>query len=146
MSWNNAAETIKHEKFKKANEKKYRAAGMTESQIQAMHAYDDKVFGKVRYYNECCTEVSMYCDGDDGEELIADLRSITYHDTVMEDPFEFGFADSRLNKIWQNLTDENDRIIFTMLSKGRSQEEIGVAVGLSQKGVSKRICRMKKFF
>ena len=64
----------------------------------------------------------------------------------MEDPFEYGFADERLNKIWQNLTDENDRIIFMMLSKGRSQEEIGAAVGMSQKGVSKRIARMKKNF
>jgi len=146
MSWNNAAETIKYEKLKKANEKKYRSAGMTESQIEAMHAYDDKVFGKVRYYNECCTEVSMYCDGDEGEELIADLRSIAYHDTVMEDPFEYGFTDTRLNKIWQNITDETDRKIFVMLSRGCSQEEIGVAVGMSQKGISKRISRMKKFF
>jgi len=146
MSWNNAAETIKHEKFIKANEKKYRAAGMNESQIEAMHAYDNKVFGKVRYYNECCTEVSMYCDGDDGEEIIADLREMAYHDNVMEDPFEFGFADSRLNKIWQNLSDEIDKIIFVMLSKGCTQNEIGVAVGMSQYGISKRIARMKKFF
>ena len=144
MSWNNAAETIKHEKFIKANEKKYRAAGMNESQIEAMRAYENKLFGKVRYNNECGTEVSMYCD--DGEEIIADLREMAYHDNVMEDPFEFGFADSRLNKIWQNLSDEIDKIIFVMLSKGCTQNEIGVAVGMSQYGISKRIARMKKFF
>lgn len=86
----------------------------------------------------------MYCD--DGEEIIADLREMAYHDNVMEDPFEFGFADSRLNKIWQNLSDEIDKIIFVMLSKGCTQNEIGVAVGMSQKGVSKRIARLKKFF
>jgi hypothetical protein len=144
MSWNNAAETIKHKNCIKATEKKYRAAGMNESQIEAMRAYENKLFGKVRYNNECGTEVSMYCD--DGEEIIADLREMAYHDNVMEDPFEFGFADSRLNKIWQNLSDEIDKIIFVMLSKGCTQNEIGVAVGMSQKGVSKRIARLKKIF
>lgn len=146
MSWNNGVETINHKKFKKANEKKYRAAGMNESQIEAMHAYDDKVFGKARYNNEFGTEVSMYCDGVEGEELISDLRKMPYHDNVMTDPFEYGFADPRLNKIWQNLSDKIDRKIFIMLSKGCSQYEIAVDVGMSQYGVSKRIARMKKIF
>jgi len=146
MSWNNAIERIKHERFKKENEKKYRSAGMSEEQIKAMHEYDDKVFGTVRYYNEWCTEVSMHCDGEEGEVLISELRQISYQDRVMSDPFEYGFNDPRLNKIWENLSDEIDRKIILLLSEGCSQDKIAFAVGMSQKGVSKRINRMRKIF
>ena len=58
---------------------------------------------------------------------------------------EYGFDDSRLEKIWTSLTDPRDKIIFKALSMGYTQKEIEQEYGIPQSTVCYRKNILRNF-
>lgn len=143
MSWNNAYETKKFNKEQAELEAYYRVSGMTEAQIRAIQAYDKREFLDKRSKLRNGEEVSMYDYDANGNEILV-VPEDAVVDEVLTDPFVYGFEDDRLNRIWSSLTDEIDRTIFVLLSEGMSQEEIGEQINMSQRGVGKRIKKLRE--
>jgi len=142
MSWNNAVETIKFKKEQTYLENFYKANGMSDMQISAIQAYDKREFLNRRSRCRKSEEIPMYEVDENGNEYSI-VSEISCVDDVMTDPFIYGFEDERLNRIWHELDNEVDRIIFHLLSKGARQPQISSVLHISQQSISKRIAKFR---
>lgn len=152
MSWNNGYERKKFmEKMKKQAEE-YRAAGMTEEQIQAMYEFDLAQFNCDRKYYRYTQEyeASSFEEGvDDSDNALlnrnADAFSVSYEERFFadSDPFEIGFEDERLNRIVQMFNNHRDRRILKMLSEGITEAQIAIELGVTNQAISKRVQKFK---
>ena len=151
MSWNNGYERKKFMARMKKQAEEYRAAGMTEEQIQAMYEYDLDVFRSDRNYYEHTQEyeASSFEEGvDDSDNALldryADQFSVSCEDRYFDgsDPFVIGFDDERLNAIVKKFNNPRDIRILKMLSEGVTEAQIAVELGVTNQAISKRV---KKF-
>ena len=69
MGWNNGMERKKFEERMKKQAKEYRAAGMTEEQIQAMYEFDLAQFKSDRAYYTHTQPLDVCEVNDDGDEV-----------------------------------------------------------------------------
>ena len=108
---------------------------MTQEQIDAMMAYDKRQWLDWRNQKEHDFETVPYTDSEScNDNMICTID--------MElNPFVVGFDDPRLNVLWKE-ADEIGKQIMRLLAEGKTQNEISKIVGISQKGVSKRIKKM----
>ena len=143
MSWNNRKETRIFKEKQERLRQYYVQNGMTEEQTNAMLEYEKRQWLDKRNEKEHDVEIIPFPESDSGSIDVLNNNSLISTCEAYLDPFMFGFDDPRLNAIWKE-TDDTGRKIMRMLAEGKTQEEIGRFIGMSQKGVSKRIHKMKK--
>ena len=143
MSWNNRKETRIFEAQQKKLQQYYIDNGMTQEQINAMLAYDKRQWLNLRNQKEHDFEIIPFPEIESINPTGSDSAKLMYKIDSDLDPFVFGFDDPRLNAIWKE-SDEINKQIMRFLAEGKTQDEISKIVGISQKGVSKRIQKMRK--
>ena len=145
MSWNNGYESYKFKKKTEKTKKYLEENGMNGEQIEEMIEYDKRDYLDERKQKRYADEVSLYTVDEDCNEVPVYNDELVYEEDFLSDPFEYGFDDPRLEKIWKTLTDSRDKIIFKALSEGYIQQEITQEFGISQRTVSYRIKKMRNF-
>jgi len=141
--WDNRKETYKLTKQLEQQRKDLLKKGMPEAKIAELEKSAWKDFYRRKYLEEGdFTVVPLTVMGEDGFEHEIDPVAMSYEEDFCSDPFEYGFDDPRLNKIWAN-ADETDKKILRMLGDGRKQSEIARALNLSEKAISKRVAKYR---
>ena len=143
MSWNNGYESYQFKKNTEKTKKYYAENGMNDEQIEAMIEYDKRDHLDERNQRRYADEVSLYTVDEDCNEVPVYDDELVYEEDFLFDPFEYGFDDPRLEKIWKSLTDPRDKIIFKAISEGYTQEEIAQEFGIPQRTISYRIKKMR---
>ncbi len=137
-------------------EKEYRAAGMSETDIQEMHDYDRGIFRRRRSWATYETPFAELLPDDAGEDEL-NIESTTIGERFyLEDTYQTEASDVRFS--WLNeITDlllldrlhqlsEQELTILTLYAiEGKSQREIAIQYGFSQQNLSQKIARIKKF-
>lgn len=145
MSWNNGYESYKFKQNTEKTKKYLEENGMNRDQIEAMIEYDKRDHLDERNQKRYADEVSLYTIDEDGNEVPVYDDELVYYEDFLTDPFEYGFDDPRLEKIWKSLTDPRDKIIFKAISQGYTQKEIEQEFGIPQSTICYRINKMRKF-
>lgn len=141
--WDNRKETYKLTKQLEQQRKDLLKKGMPEAKIAELEKSAWKDFYRRKYLEEGdFTVVPLTVMGEDGFEHEIDPVAMSYEEDFCSDPFEYGFDDPRLNKIWAN-ADETDKKILRMLGDGKKQSEIARALNLSEKAISKRVAKYR---
>lgn len=144
MSWNNGYESYQFKKSTEKTKKYYAENGMNDEQIEAMIEYDKRDYLDERNQRRYADEVSLYTVDEDFNEVPVYDDELVYEEDFLSDPFEYGFDEPRLEKIWKSLSDTRDKTIFKALSVGYTQEEIAQEFGIPQRTISYRIKKMRK--
>lgn len=141
--WDNRKETYKLTKQLEQQRKDLLKKGMPKAKIDELEKSAWKDFYRRKYLEDAdITVVPLTVMGEDGFEHEIDSVAMSYEEDFCSDPFEYGFDDPRLNKIWAN-ADETDKKILRMLGDGRKQSEIARALNLSEKAISKRVAKYR---
>ena len=150
MSFNKGREWKKFLQIQQAQAKWYRSEGMSEAQIRAMYDYDLKACNSMRRFADHTQPLACGNGGEDGMSplLKAFPSQLTY---TIEQRQEYSLfwwieeidtpalveAVKKMNK--------NDLLLLTGICFCRfTQQEMAKYFGLSQRGISKRISRLKK--
>ena len=150
MSFNKGREWKKFLQIQQAQAKWYRSEGMSEAQIRAMYDYDLKAFNSMRRFADHTQSLTCGNGGENGMSplLKAFPSQLTY---TIEQRQEYSLfwwieeidtpalveAVKKMNK--------NDLLLLTGICFCRfTQQEMAKYFGLSQRGISKRISRLKK--
>ena len=142
--WNNRKEEYMFRKDQEKRIKEYRKLGMTDEQIRVMEEPEENAFIEKRKKERAgYEEIQLTVTDENGFEHEIDPMALSYEEDFCSDPFEYGFDDPRLNKIWAN-ADETDRKILRLLGDGKKQSEIARALHLSEKAISKRVDKYRK--
>ena len=121
MSWNNGKERRLFINYLSHQSEEWRKQGMSEENIKIMEAYEWDEFRKRRNFEEKIEVLSLVNFNVEGLEFEIADKSYTYKDEFSDNPFVFGFNDSRLEEIWRNLSDKRDIYIFIRLSQGKNK-------------------------
>jgi RNA polymerase sigma factor (sigma-70 family) len=154
MAWNNGLERKKFEAEQEKLAAEYRAAGMSEEQIQQMHEFDLEVFNSNRRFAEHTQEFpeSPFEDGDEGQSPLYERfpEALTVSMELPIGNWRYAWIDEledeQLAKELKSLSVEDIELITLYAFEERSQEEISKQFGISQRAVSKRIEKLRKFF
>ena len=133
-------------------EKEYRRAGMNEAQIREMYQFDLGVFNRERAFREHIQE-RIKTEGIDTEEhydlwncLVSGCEKI--EDNEGNKRFRYWWLeeleDTTLQKKLSTLVDEDKELLTLYFCEQYTQTEIAEIMGISQRGVSKRIQRIKR--
>ena len=152
MAWINGLERKRFNEEQRRLAEQYRAAGMTEEQIEQMYQFDLVEFNSRRRFSEHTQQFSenAFEERDDDkspllEKYLAQLST----------SLDFSFAGDRygwieeiekpeLIKGIKALSKEDIELITLYVFDDLTQNEIGVRFGISQKAVSKRIEQIRK--
>ena len=145
MSWNNKAETEKWKTDQKRKMEMYLEANMSKESIQKIEEYDLQIFRKERAINENMEIFFPFSYDENDPQFRKAEAEVTSAMEAASDPFQYGFQNDRLNRIWQT-GDEMDKQILKCLSMDMSLTEIANALQVSKTAISKRISDYKKFF
>ncbi len=132
------------QKKQKRNRIYYKKNGMSEEQIVAMEQYDKEIYNNRRNQAEFGDEIFPFTldESDSDYQKVEDLLAY-YEYIILNNPFEYGFEDARLNYIWRQ-ADDTEKLIIMLLSDGLSHEQIAVQIGVTQQGISKKIKKIKE--
>ena len=153
MEWHDGTERRRFEREQAELRKQYLAAGMTEEQIQALHAYDREWY-KIRRREAVHTQLLDIQTSED-EDVNKDnpLYKKFFEKLAVEDNHadysRYGWIDELENEELAkavNALSDTDKELLTMLINGFTQSEIGAEMGVSQQSVSKRIKKIQRFF
>ena len=117
----------------KENEKRYRAAGMSDEQITSMREYEEEQFRQERVYS-----IHIVLDQDSPRILEKASTEDSYwqdFDSVLEDLYP---------GISKRLTDK-DKEVLSLLSAGLNHREAAEVIGVTQQVVSRRVKKIKTF-
>ena len=138
MGFNYRQERKRFEEQMQENEKKYRAAGMSDERITAMHEYEEEQFRRKRTYKtHIVLEQSFEYPGLVEQEHSFD-RNFDNIGTCL-----VTLLDNLVPGLSKKLT-KQDKDILVYLSKGYSHSEIGQIFGLTQQAVSLHIAKVRK--
>jgi len=155
MAWNNGYESKKFKEEQNRLAAEYRAAGMTEYQIEQMKQYDLNAFNSKRRYFEHTQQfpkLPTNVDEEDGlspiYEKFASEFSVELDISEIQDRFWWieEIDDPSLAREIKNLTKDDIELITLYAFDNYSQDEISIRFGISQRGVSKRIEKLSKIF
>lgn len=155
MGWNNSNQRKKFEARMKKQAEEYRAAGMTEEQIQAMYEFDLEQFKSDRRFythtqplNECSFDDDS-CDESDNGLLdgFSDLLSVTDDDSTEHSRFWWieQIDDEALAERLKQLSDDDLVLLTLYVFDGMSQIELCEKYGCIQPNISKKLRRIKNF-
>jgi len=151
MYWNNGIETRRFAKRMKQQEILYRQLGMTETQIQAVQAYDLQAFLSERKYKEHTRPLESYPD-----DMNCDSMRLLYRKNMDRFTTQMGHAYD--NPFWWIDDLEDDRLLLAILQlseyqkmlltliviEGFTQQEAGECLGLTQSAVSRQMQRIRR--
>lgn len=154
MAWNNGLERKKFEAEQAKLAAEYRAAGMSEEQIQQMYEFDLGVFNSNRRFAEHTQQFpeSPFEDGDEGQSPLYERfpEALTVSIELPADDSRYAWIDEledeQLTKELKALPVEDIELITLYAFEDHTQEEISKQFGISQRAVSKRIEKLRKFF
>lgn len=136
--------------WKKLREE-YRSAGFPEESIEAMYAFDLETFRRQRRFEN--HNQALPTLGDEGDEGRISLFSkfeglaVSFDESDFADRFAWvdGVSDPRLTYRLKQLKPSDLELLTLFAIEGYSQTEIARLQGCSQKNVSLKITRIKKF-
>jgi len=151
MYWHNGIETRRFAKRMKQEEILYRQLGMTETQIQAVRAYDLQAFLSERKYKEHTRPLESYPD-----DMNCDSMRWLYRKNMDRFTAQMGHAYD--NPFWWVDDLEDDRLLLAILQlseyqkmlltliviEGFTQQEVGECLGLTQSAVSRQMQRIRR--
>lgn len=151
MSYNHGKEERFFEQRWKKLRKEYREAGMTEEAIEKIYLFDKDVFNRDRAYFEhlhvSFTEYNGYSDEEEGETL--DEPELSVSDELSTDHSRYWWVEEIDNPILaayiKSLSKDDIELITMYYFEGYNQNEIAEQIGVSQRAVSKRIAKLKKY-
>ncbi len=151
MKWNNGFQTRRFEKRMEKQDREYRALGMTEEQIKAIHDFDLEVFLSDRRFAEHNQQLDLTTDDMDDEgqcPLMKDFAENLSDQLRLEIADRFWWIqeaeDGCLLKAICEMT-ETQKLILTLLAfEERSQKEIGQILAKSQQAISRQLKEIKE--
>ena len=153
MEWNNGKERALFHKEQAELRKQYLAAGMTEEQIQALHAFDREWYKSRRREAVHTQRLDIQTSEDEDINKDNPLYKKFFEKLAVEDNHadysRYGWIDELENEALAkavNVLSDTDKELLTMLINGFTQSEIGAEMGVSQQSVSKRIKKIQRFF
>ena len=154
MAWNNGLERMKFEAEQARLAAEYRAAGMTEEQIQQMYEFDLEVFNSNRRFAEHTQQFpeSPFEDGDEGQSPLYEKfpEALTVTMELPTGNSRYAWLDeiehAQLAKALKELSTEDIELITLYVFEDYTQEKIGARFGISQRAAGKRIAKIRKFF
>ena len=153
MEWNNGKERALFQKEQAELRKQYLAAGMTEEQIQALHAFDREWYKSRRREAVHTQRLDIQTSEDEDINKDNPLYKKFFEKLAVEDNHadysRYGWIDELENEELAkavNALSDADKELLTMLINGFTQSEIGAEMGVSQQSVSKRIKKVQRFF
>lgn len=153
MEWHDGTERRRFEREQAELRKQYLAAGMTEEQIQALHAYDREWYKSRRREAVHTQRLDIQTSEDEDINKDNPLYKKFFEKLAVEDNHadysRYGWIDELENEELAkavNALSDTDKELLTMLINGFTQSEIGAEMGVSQQSVSKRIKKIQRFF
>ena len=153
MEWHDGTERRRFEREQAELRKQYLAAGMTEDQIQALHAYDREWYKSRRREAVHTQLLDIQTSEDEDVNKDNPLYKKFFEKLAVEDNHadysRYGWIDELENEELAkavNALSDTDKELLTMLINGFTQSEIGAEMGVSQQSVSKRIKKIQRFF
>lgn len=153
MEWHDGTERRRFEREQAELRKQYLAAGMTEEQIQALHAFDAEWYKSRRREAVHTQRLDIQTSEDEDINKDNPLYKKFFEKLAVEDNHadysRYGWIDELENEELAkavNALSDTDKELLTMLINGFTQSEIGAEMGVSQQSVSKRIKKIQRFF
>lgn len=153
MEWNNGKERALFQKEQAELRKQYLAAGMTEEQIQALHAFDAEWYKSRRREAVHTQRLDIQTSEDEDINKDNPLYKKFFEKLAVEDNHadysRYGWIDELENEELAKAVNallDTDKELLTMLINGFTQSEIGAKMGVRQQSVSKRIKKIQRFF
>lgn len=155
MSWNNAKERKKFEANWEKEEAEFRAAGMTEEQIQSMREFEEEQYNSDRRYHKH-TQPLQVCEFDEDDSDESDnslykefLNVLSVELEAFEDNSRYGWVKKCKNEVLENnlrkLSQKDLELVTLLIVDGLSETEIAEMQQVTQQAISKKWTRIKKF-
>ena len=154
MAWNNGLERKRFDEEQEKLAAEYRAAGMTEEQIEQMHLFDLEAFNSRRRFCEHTQqfpELPENIDEEDGFSHIFDKfideLSVGMNTSDIRDRYWWieEIENELLAKKLKTLPIDDVELITQYVFEQRTQVEIARHFGVSNVTIFKRIEKLKKF-
>ena len=153
MAWNNGLERKKFDEEQKRLAAEYRAAGMTEYQIEQMYQFDLDAFNSKRRFNEHTQQFpeDVLEESDDDKsplfEKFLDSLSVELDLSDIKDRYWWieEIEDEQLARKLKTLPIDDVELITQYVFEHRTQVEIAKQIGVSNVTIFKRIEKLKKF-
>lgn len=154
MAWNNGLERKRFDEEQEKLAAGYRAAGMTEEQIEQMHRFDLEAFNSTRRFFEHNQQIPDNVFGTDDEGLcplndkFLEVMSVTIEQSDAKSRYWWTeeIDNPELAKQIKALGKKDIELITLHVFENFNQEEISKEFGISQRAVGKRIEKLRKFF
>ena len=153
MGFNYGLEKKRFDQRWEALEREYRAAGMEETAIQELYAYDYDMFKNERRYRTHTQENTGYEEGSCDSDADSPLSRIFIERFSMTMQLDFrtegryGWMDEldseELTKTLKKMPEEYKEIL-TLMMEERTQAEIAAKIGTSQAGICRRIKKLRE--
>lgn len=152
MAWNNGLERKKFDEEQKRLAAEYRAAGMTEYQIEQMYQFDLDAFNSKRRFNEHTQQFpeDVLEESDDDKsplfEKFLDSLSVELDLSDIKDRYWWieEIEDEQLARKLKTLPIDDVELITQYVFEQRTQVEIAKQIGVSNVTIFKRIEKLKK--
>lgn len=155
MSWNDGYERRKFEAKQKKLAEEYRKAGMTEEQIKAMYEFDFEQFKSDRKYRMHTQPFasSDFEEGDDDDSESTLLEKFEEQITVRLDDATCHsrywwieeIENPKIAQQLKKLSCDDIELLTKRVIDGFNQAELAKEYNISQKNISKKLARIKKF-
>lgn len=153
MAFYYAAEKKRFEQEWAQLRKEYAAAGMDEDAIQRMYEFDLEVFRSQRTYSNHTQPLpNEYIDEDGLDRSVLFRKYVNSTISFDETDFPGRYAwvetieNQKLARLLRQLTDKDLEVLTFLVMEEHSQRELAKKWSCSQKVVSSRLNRIKKFF
>ena len=153
MEWNNGKERALFQKEQAELRKQYLAAGMTEEQIQALHAFDREWYKSRRREAVHTQRLDIQTSEDEDINKDNPLYKKFFEKLAVEDNHadysRYGWIDELENEELAkavNALSDTDKELLTLLIEGFNQATIALSLGMTQPAVSQRIKKIREIF
>lgn len=153
MAWNNGLERKRFDEEQGKLAAEYRAAGMTEEQIEQMHQFDLKVFNSTRRFFEHNQQIPDNIFGTDDEGLcplndkFLEAMSVTIEQSEAKSRYWWieEIEDPELALAVRRLPAEDLELITLYVFDKFTVREVATEMGISKSTVSQRLDRLRNF-
>ena len=138
MGFNYRKERIKFEKQMEENERKYRDAGMNESQIRAMREYEEEMFRKERVHG-------IHIVLEESKEYLGLIERAESYDIYFQDMRIS--LDNILDNIHPGVSKRlsaQDKTILSYIAAGYNHRETASKLGITQQAVSLHMKKIRE--
>ena len=152
MEWHDGTERRRFEREQAELRKQYLAAGMTEEQIQALHAFDAEWYKSRRREAVHTQRLDIQTSEDEDINKDNPLYKKFFEKLAVEDNHadysRYGWIDELENEELAkavNALSDTDKELLTMWIEGFHQNEIAAHLGVKKAALSRKMGRIKYF-